>query len=54
MRYLTRAEYAALKGISRQAVEQRIKRGTLPTVTLKMDVERIPVEDIELEGVKPM
>lgn len=52
MQYLTRTEYADLKGITRQAVEQKIKRGTLPTVKVKIEVERIAVEDTEMDDVK--
>ena len=51
MQFLTRAEYAELKDISRQAVGQRIKRGTLKTVLVDQRVERIPVDDTEIEAV---
>lgn len=53
MQYLTVAAYAKLKGISRQAVYQQIQRKTLPLVTIKEEVQRIPVDDIELKSVKP-
>jgi predicted DNA-binding protein YlxM (UPF0122 family) len=55
MHYLTRSEYAKLKNISRQAVHNRIARGTLLTVRKKVerDEELIPVDDKELEGVNP-
>ncbi len=54
MQYLTVKEYAALKGISRQAVEDRIRRGTLPVtfINMKVKAKRIPVEDTEAENVK--
>ena len=51
MQFLTRAEYAKLKDISRQAVDQRIKRGTLKTVLVDEKVERIPVDDTEVDPV---
>jgi len=53
MKYLTKAEYARLKGITKSAVSDRIRRKTLPVVKIKEFVDRIPVEDIELNGVKP-
>ena len=51
MHYLTIAEYARLKGVSRQAVQDRIRRKTLPYVVTRVDIRRIPVEDTELAGV---
>lgn len=51
MHYLTRRQYASLKGISRQAVQQGIAAKKIPVVMVKIDQERIPVEDTEVEGV---
>ena len=51
MKYLTKTEYARLKGISRQAVNDRIKRKKLHLVPVKTEVLRIPVEDTELAAV---
>ena len=50
--YLTKSEYARLKGVSHQAICERVKRGTLKTAKVKIEVERIPVEDAELRKVK--
>lgn len=54
MKYLTIQEFADLYGISRQAVEDRIRRKTLPCVIRKVEIDakRIPVEDIEYEKRK--
>jgi len=50
--YLTKSEYARLKGISHQAVSDRINRGTLKIVKVPVEQERIAVDDAELEKVK--
>lgn len=52
MHYLTPAEYARLVGISRQAVNDRINRKTLPFTLTKVSAKRIPVEDTEYEKIK--
>lgn len=52
MKYLTKTEYAKLKGISRQAVNDKIKRKKLFLVEVPVIMKRIPVEDIEVDGVK--
>ncbi len=49
MMYLTRAEYAGLKGCSRQAVHDAIKHKRLPIVMKKDLVERIVLEDADYE-----
>jgi hypothetical protein len=56
MQFLSRTEYARMKGVSRQSVEQRIKRGTLKTVRMKVETEeeRIPVEDAEVSSWKAL
>lgn len=51
MQLLTVAEYARHKGVSQQAVYQKIRRGKLKTVTEKVDVIRVPVEDMDLQSV---
>lgn len=54
MQHVKIKEYAIGKGISRQAVEDRIRRGTLPVVFVNVKVreKRIPVEDTEYEEIK--
>lgn len=52
MQFLTVAEYAKLTKTSRQAVYQKIARGTIKLVKIKEEVERIPVDDMELSPVK--
>ena len=52
MKYLTSLEYAKAIGVSRQAIEDRIRRGTLRTVKRRVDKYLIPVEDTELENIK--
>jgi predicted DNA-binding protein YlxM (UPF0122 family) len=54
MQYLTTKEYAGLHGVSRQAIEDRIRRKTLPVVIRKFSVEKkmIPIEDTEYEKLK--
>lgn len=54
MQYLTVKEYADLFGITRQAVEDRIKRKTLAAVIRPIPVKCrvIPVEDTLVESVK--
>ena len=52
MHYLTPSEYARLLGISRQAINERIKRKTLPFTLTKVEAKRIPVEDTEYEKIK--
>lgn len=52
MKYLSRTEYSRLYGISRQAVADRIRRGTLPIVKIRELVERIPIDDSEYDRVK--
>ena len=49
MHYLTPKEYAELKGVTRQAIEDRIERGTLVLAEVKVKAKRIPVEDAEYE-----
>lgn len=52
MQLLTVAQYAKLKKVSPQAVYQKIHRGKLKTVSEKVEIIRIPVEDTELESVQ--
>ncbi len=52
MHYLTRTEYAELVGITRQAVDDRIKRGKLMYAPTQVLEKRIPVEDREYERIK--
>ena len=52
VRYLTISEYARHKNVSRQAIADRIDRGTLELVTVKEDVQRIAVDESEFEDVK--
>jgi predicted DNA-binding protein YlxM (UPF0122 family) len=52
MKLLTVAQYARHKGVSQQAVYQKIKRNKLKTVIEKVEVMRIPVEDIEEGKIK--
>ena len=52
MKYLTITEYAKMKHISYQAVQDRIRRGKLSLTKIKVDAHRIPVEDVECESVK--
>lgn len=52
MHYLTPSEYARLIGISRQAVNDRIKRKTLPFTLTKVEAKRIPIEDTEYQKIK--
>jgi predicted DNA-binding protein YlxM (UPF0122 family) len=56
MPYLTVAEYAKLKNISRQAVEERISRGTLPAVLRSVKVKRkmVVVNAEEVEALARM
>ena len=53
MQYLTRKQYVNIKKMSRQAIHNKIKRGTLDLVrrTIKKEEWLIPVDDTELEGV---
>lgn len=52
MKYLTKKHYRIGKGITRQAVNDRIKRGTLHLVPGKIDAMVIPVEDAEWEEMQ--
>lgn len=52
MKYLTITEYARSVGITRQAVQDRIRRGTLPTVMRSVKRKMIPVDDTVLADVK--
>jgi excisionase family DNA binding protein len=47
MQYMTVKQYADFLGVTRQAIEDRISRGTLPTVRKdrKVKVTMIAVED---------
>lgn len=49
MKYLTVVEYAKLKDVTRQAILDRIRRGTLPLADVKVKAKRIPVEDADYE-----
>ena len=51
MPYLTISEYARLKQVTRQAIEDRIKRGTLAIVERPVKKVFIPVDDTEMGGV---
>lgn len=53
MLYYTISEYAELKGISRQAVEDRIRRGTLPIVFKEVKTKRklIPVKPEDVQAL---
>lgn len=46
MEYLTISEYARKMGVSRQAIQQRIKNGTLATVIKSKKVKLIPYDSI--------
>ncbi len=53
MQYLTISEFAKLHNISRQAVEDRISRGTLPSVIKDVKIRKklIPVpDDVKLDS----
>lgn len=56
MPYLTIADYALLKGITRQAVEQRISSGSLAVAHRNVKVKRkmIPVNAEEVEALARM
>lgn len=54
MQLLSVPQYAKLKGISQQAVYGRIRRGTLKTVTEKVEQVRVVVDDTEMQDVNPM
>ncbi len=47
MHYLTPKEYADLIDVSRQAIGDRIERGTLVLAEVKVKAKRIPVEDAD-------
>ena len=52
MQYMTVPEYAELCGVTRQAIWDRIKRGTLRLVPRKRTMMLVPVPDTELKKVK--
>lgn len=54
MQNITIKQYAAGYEITRQAVEDRIRRGTLPVVFVNVKVreKRIQIEDTEYEKIK--
>lgn len=45
MKLLTVAEFAKLEGVTYQAIYDRIRRGTLKPVYVKVDEMRIAVEE---------
>ena len=52
MQLMSVPEYARFKGVTPQAIYGKIKRGTLKTVTEKVEELRIVVEDTERDCVK--
>ncbi len=52
MHYFTISEYARRAGITRQAVQSRIRSGSLSLTTEKRPVKVIAVEDTEVEKIK--
>lgn len=53
MPHLTIAEYARLKGITPQAVQGKIKRGTLTLEPVQVTVWRVRVKKSEMKDVNP-
>ena len=52
MKLMTITEYAKHKGVTRQAVQDRIRRGTLAVVVKNFKRNMIPVDDTNDESVK--
>lgn len=52
MRYITPTEYARLRGVSLPAVYGKIKRRTLKTAIVPVNVRKIELTDEEYERLK--
>lgn len=52
MQYLTISEYARLLGVRRQAIQDRVRRKTLPFKAIRVSQKRIPVDDTEYKRMQ--